>query len=34
MNKEHGIKKAMNDDITEKMERQYYGAAMLSIHCE
>ena len=26
--------KTMNDDITEKMERQYYGAAMLSIHCE
>lgn len=34
MNKEQVIKKVMNDDITGKMERQYSGAAMFSIHCE
>ena len=34
MNKEQGIKKVMNDDITEKMERRCFGAAMFSIHCE
>ena len=34
MNEEQRIKKVMNDDITGKMERQYFGAAMFSIHCE
>lgn len=34
MNKEQGIKKVMNDDITGKIERQYSGIAMFSIHCD
>lgn len=34
MNKEQGIKKVMNDDMTGKMERRYSSVAMFSIHCE
>lgn len=34
MNKEQGIKKVMNDDITGKMAGQYSGIAMFSIHCD